>query len=276
MTVADEGEVYWGLYDLIKKYGRSEHPWAQVIALRLFALEPANLPFQECWEIVKSVYERTQEFDETVGLHAALCETISAILFHMNDEQVEEARNILTTFESRLSAADVASEDMRDYWLGARDRVLELIETTERLPWGPYVPNEEAARELVNVDEYIQSQSAICGPPRTMPSESARPLDDTTFRTEEHPDTGIPVGGTHADRRARAGDYVGARVRYWERQLDQYNEAHKRDFDQCRETARTALTWIKAVGIGVGVLLLISIIGSWWAIVQVLATLAAD
>ncbi|MCK4324460.1 MAG: hypothetical protein KAW89_08025 [Armatimonadetes bacterium] len=265
MTVADEGEVYWGLYELIKKYGESAHPWAQVLAIELFALEPANLPFQECWDIVKSIYYSTEQFDETVGVQAALCGVIATIFPQMTDEQVDEARDILRTFESRLSA-DIGGEEMRDYSLGARDRVLELMETTERYGWGPFIPDEQGARGLVNVDELIANERAE-GAPAGMTLAMSEAAQETTSLSEEQRAPTIPMGGTNTqqaddvlNRRLRKieGDLgrlavtVGSmdgRLADWGNMRRESNEAHKRDFDNCRRNANTALTIaILAVG----------------------------
>ncbi len=274
MTVADEGEVYWGLYELIKKYGESAHPWAQVLAIELFALEPANLPFQECWDIVKSVYYSTEEFDETVGVHSALCGTISAIFPHMNDEQAAEAQHILTTFESRLSAVDVADEEMRDYWLGARDRVLELMETTERYGWGPFITDEQDARKLVNVDDLIANDVAE-GARAGMTLAMSEAAQETASLPEEQRGPTVPMGGTNTQQ---ADDVLNRRLRRIEGDVGRLavtvgnmdgrlaeraemrkesNEAHKRDFDNCRKIANTALT----IALCIGVALVVAVIG---------------
>lgn len=283
MTVADEGEVYWGLYELIKKYGQSGHPWAQVLAIELFALEPANLPFQECWDSVKSAYYSTDQFDETVGLHAALCQTISTIFPHMTDEQLDEARHILTTFESRVSAADVADEDMRDYWLGARDHVLKLMETTERYGWAPFIPDEQAARELVNVDELIANEGGE-GLAAGMTPAASEDAQDATCPPQEQRMPAIPMGGTNTQQgddplnrelrnmKTEVGKLtisvknMDGRLADWRYMMKESNEAHKRDFDNCRKAANGALT----IAIGIGVAFIVAILGAFWYMVQAL------
>ncbi|NLO07940.1 MAG: hypothetical protein GX131_19130 [candidate division WS1 bacterium] len=160
MTVADEGDVYWELYQLIVEYGRSGDPFREAIAMRLFAVKPGNVPLAECWDVLKGIFMRTDWFVEEAGVHAALAEAIVAAWPYLEGDRYYEAIDILERYCKKVPPGEGNSE----FFLSVSERALEELRSQGPLPYGfapPHVPDEAVAREQMELVERMKAEDGI-------------------------------------------------------------------------------------------------------------------
>lgn len=237
MTVADEETVYWELYRVIRDYGESVHlaPFAKQLSMRLFALKPDGVPFQECWNLACSIIEKEDEFIEGYTTAHAYCELVAGVSEYLDGSQRKRAIRILESFDDRIPE-DTHQEE---YFTLPRDQALEAVGESDGQFVMFRIEDEAQARQML--DRMVEVHPDDFPDPR----KSTEHQDDETQGEMDAEKSDSPEEHRKQPSITRRRQEVGTQLQLLRQELATTASQLKRDDDHLRENLQQRIDSVR-------------------------------